>query len=365
MDVFVMGVAVHPAVDVASDLRLEEIAYRTARAALDDAGIERREIDHVTLAASDEIDARGISSMLLAAPSGAYLKDEMRVTDSGMTGLHLGAMRAASGHLQLGLVVSSNQTSAVPLEDISRMRAEPFFLRPIGLNFAIADGLFANAMAQNHGVNDDDVTERVLLRLAAAAKNPRAVQRRLPSSADIAGSPLLSHPLRSGHRAPVTDGAVALLLASGDWVRANPGKRPLARIAGAAWGVDRYQLDGDRLAGLRVFNDALQDVLSRAGLKSVDELDLVELEAQTAWIDLALNKALKANGSVSVSPSGGAWAQNPYFCTGLVNAVEAVLQVSGRAGPHQVKGAKRALAHGTSGFAQQTHGFVVFEGVDA
>ena len=365
MDVFVMGVALHPAADMISDLRLEEMAYRTARAALDDAGVERQQIDHVTLAASDEIDARGISSMLLAAPSGAYLKDEMRVTDSGMTGLHLGAMRVGSGDLQLGLVVSWSQSSVVPLEDIARMRAEPFFLRPVGLNFAIADGLFANAMAQNDGVTDHVVAERVRLRLGAASKNPRAVQRKLPSSADIAGSPLLAHPLRSGHRAPVTDGAVAMVLASGDWVRANPGKSPLARIAGAAWGVDRYQLDADRLLELTVFNDTLQDVLSRAGLKSVDELDLVELEAQTAWVDLALSKAFKAGSKVSVSPSGGAWAQNPYFCTGLVNAAEAVLQVSGRAGAHQIKGAKRALAHSSSGFAQQTHGFVVFEGVDA
>ena len=94
-----MGVSIHPAADVIGDTRLEEMAYRTARAALDDAGIARAQIDHVTLAGSDEIDARGITSMLLAAPSGAYLKDEMRVTDSGLTGLHLGAMRVASGDL--------------------------------------------------------------------------------------------------------------------------------------------------------------------------------------------------------------------------------------------------------------------------
>ena len=365
MDVYVMGVAVHPAADVIGDLRLEEMAYRTARAALDDAGIERRQIDHVTLAASDEIDARGISSMLLAAPSGAYLKDEMRVTDSGMTGLHLGAMRAGSGDLQLGLVVSWNQSSVGPLEDIARMRAEPFFLRPIGLNFAIADALFANAMAQDHGVTEDSVAERVRLRMAAAAKNPRAVQRKLPSIAEIAGSPLLAHPLRSGHRAPVTDGAVAMVLASGDWVRANPGKRPLARIAGAAWRVDRFQFDAERLDGLKVFDETLREVLSRTGLASVDELDIIELEAQNAWIDVTLVKALKAGIRVSISPSGGAWAQNPYFCTGLVNAAEAVLQVSGRAGAHQVDGARRALAHGSSGFAQQTHGFVVMEGLEA
>jgi acetyl-CoA acetyltransferase len=362
VDVYVMGVAVHPAAAVVGDLRLEEMAYRTARAALDDAGVERRQIDHVTLAASDEIDARGISSMLLAAPSGAYLKDEMRVTDSGLTALHLGAMRAGSGDLQLGLVVSWNQSSVGPLEDIARMRAEPFFLRPVGLNFAIADGLFANAMAQHHGTTEAAAAERVRLRLGAAAGNPRAVPRKLPTAADIGASPLLAWPLRSGHRAPVTDGAVAMVLASGDWVRAHPGKRPLARIAGAAWQVGRYQLDAERLSTLQVFESALHDVLARAGLGSVDELDLIEIEAQSAWVDLALTQAMQAASRVPVSPSGGAWAQNPYFCTGLINAAEAVLQVSGRAGAHQVAGARLALAHGTSGFAQQTHGFVVMEG---
>ena len=365
MDVYVMGVAIHPAAEAVRHLRLEEMAYATARAALDHAGVGRAEIDHVTLAASDEIDARGITSMLLAAPSGAYLKDEMRVTDSGLTGLHLGAMRAGSGDLQLGLVVSWNQSSVGPLEDIARVRGEPFFLRPIGLNFAIADGLQAGAMKDRHGITDAEVAERVHLRLHAAALNPRAVRRPVPSLAEIAQSPFVAHPLRSAHRAPVTDGAVAVVLASGDWVRAHPGKRPLARIAGAAWTVDRYQLDGDRLADTALFDAALQQALARAGAEGIDSLDLVEFDAQNAWADVALTKAMGAAGRVAISPSGGAWAQNPYFCTGLINAAEAALQVSGQAGPHQVKGAKRALAHGSSGFAQQTHGFVVMEGVAA
>lgn len=365
MDVYVMGVAMHPAAAAVADRRLEEMVWRTARAALADAGVERRAIDHVTLAGSDEIDARGITSMLLAAPAGAYLKDEMRVTDSGLTGLHLGALRAASGDLQLGLVVSWNQSSVVPLEDIGRMRAEPFFLRPIGMNFAIADGLAAGALARRYGLDDASASRRVCERMAAAAGNPRSVSRPQPSADRVAQSPWLAHPLRLGHRAPVTDGAVALVLASGEWVRRHPDKRPLARIAGTAWGVDRYQLDADRLGGLAVFESGLNEVLSRAGVGHIDEIDVTEVEAQHAWADLALEKAMKAGPGVSFSPSGGAWAQNPYFCTGLVNAAEAVLQVSGRAGAHQVAGARRALAHGSSGFAQQAHGFVVMEGVPA
>ena len=365
MDVYVMGVAVHPAADAIGDRRLEEMAYATARAALDDAGVTRRDIDHVTLAASDEIDARGISSMLLAAPSGAYLKDEMRVTDSGLTALFLGAMRAGSGDLQLGLVVSWNQSSVGPLEDIARMRAEPFYLRPVGLNFAIADGLFAGAVAERFGIDGTAVAERVHQRMTAAARNPRAVRRAVRSVAEIAASPPIAHPLRQAHRAPVTDGAVAMVLASGAWLRDHPSARPLARIAGCAWTVDRYQLDAERLADTARFAAALQDALSRSGAANVDALDVVELEAQSGWVDLALTRSLGAGGRVAVNPSGGTWAQNPFFCTGLVNAAEAVLQVGGRAGPHQVQGARRALAHGSSGFAQQTHGFVVMEGVSA
>ena len=145
MEVYVLGVAQHPAAERVADKRLEEMVFDTTRAALDDAAIERRQIDHVTIAACDELDGRSISSMLLAAPAGAYLKDENKCTDSGLIGLCLGAMRIAAGDLRLGLVVSWNKSSIAPFEDVMRMRAEPFFTRPVGLNRTIADGLFAQA----------------------------------------------------------------------------------------------------------------------------------------------------------------------------------------------------------------------------
>lgn len=363
MDVYVMGVAVHPAADAIRDLRLEELAYTTARAALDDAGLTRDHIDHVTLACCDEIDARGISSMLLASPSGAYLKDENRVTDSGLTGLHLGALRAASGHLGLGLVVSWSQSSVGPLENIARMRAEPFYSRPIGLNFAIADGFLAGAVAARFGITEVEVAERVCYRLSAAAKNERSLQRVRTSPDDISASPLLAWPLRVGHRPPVTDGAAAVVLASGDWVRTHPESRPLARIAGIEWAVDSHALGGERLAGFQVFRDTLRRLLARAGLAGVSDFDLIEYEAQTAWVDVAIERALDAGPGVALNPSGGAWSQNPFFCRGLVNAVEATLQVSGRAGTNQIVGSRCALVHGSCGFAQQGHGFMALESV--
>ena len=62
-----------------------------------------------------------------------------------------------------------------------------------------------------------------------------------------------------------------------------------------------------------------------------------------------------------VAFAGGAFAQNPYFCNGLVNAAEAVLQIAGRAGPVQRPNVRRALSHGCHGFAQQGNVVVTFD----
>src|SRR3990172_8206944 len=125
MDVHVMGVALHPAALRIGDKRLEEVVFDTAHDALCNAGISRAELDHVTIPACDELDGRSISSMLLAAPAGSYLKDEIKVTDSGMIGLCMETLRLSSGRFDLGIVASWNKSSKGPLEHVMRMRCEP------------------------------------------------------------------------------------------------------------------------------------------------------------------------------------------------------------------------------------------------
>ena len=102
MQTYVMGLGISPAHEALRTQRTEELAFQTVRAALADAGVNRQAVDTVTLATSDEMDGRAISSMLMAAPSGAYLKDEIRVTDAGLSGLMLGALRIATGCSSIG-----------------------------------------------------------------------------------------------------------------------------------------------------------------------------------------------------------------------------------------------------------------------
>jgi acetyl-CoA acetyltransferase len=363
MDVFVIGQAVHPPASRIGDKRLEELVFDTAHAALADAGVRRGQIDHVTIAGCDELDGRSISSMLLAAPAGAQLRDEMKCTDSGLTGFCLAAMRIQSGIFDLGLLVSWSKPSTAPLEDVMRMRCEPFYTRPIGLNMAITDGLFAQAAGEKYGFDEFDADEAVLEAYRRAERNPRGMGHRVPTVDTIALSSYVATPLRQAHQAPITDGSVAMVLASAGWLKRNPTVRPLAQVTGIGWRNEEYDLSRNRLAGLTGFRATMDDALKMAGLKDSSALDLLEFDSQTGFHELAYRAALNGHAPKEISTSGGAFAQNPYFCTGLINAAEAVLQLADKAGPIQIPGIKRAAAHGSHGFAQQGNVAVVLERV--
>lgn len=361
MKTYVLNLAIHPPAIRIGGKRLEEIVFDVTRQALTSAGIEREEVDHVTIAGCDELDGRSISSMLLAMPAGAYMKDELKCTDTGLYAMILGAMRIESGLHDIGLAVSWNKSSIAPFEDVMRMRCDPFFVRPIGLNASIADGLFARAMADKFAIEEDDVNEATLRGWTQAMRNTRAVERGAPTPAQIADSPYVAVPLREGHQAPLTDGAVAMVLVSERWLARHPRHRPLARLAGFGWRTDGYNLGADRLSQLKSFHHCIEDASQRAGMHGLDQIDAFEFDCQTGYHAVAYSRALGLAGDDRVGPSGGAFAQNPYFCTGLVNAAEAVLQVAGLAGAVQVPGARRALAHASHGFAQQANGAAIFE----
>lgn len=363
MDVFVIGQAVHEPAARIGGKRLEEIVFDVAHAALKDAAVSRAQVDHVTIAGCDELDGRSISSMLLAAPAGAQLRDEMKCTDSGLTGLCLEAMRIESGIFDIGLLVSWSKPSTAPLEDVMRMRCEPFYTRPVGLNMTITDGLFAQAAGEKFGFDEFAADEAVLDAYRRAGANPRGIRHNVPGVEHIATSPYVAAPLRQAHQAPITDGAVAMVVASARWLKRNPRARPLAQVAGIGWRNEEYDLGKDRLSSLTGFTNALDDALRMAGVAKASELALIELDSQTGFHELAFRAVLNGHAPANISTSGGAFAQNPYFCTGLINAAEAILQLSGQAGPIQIPNIRRAAAHGSHGFACQGNVAVVLERV--
>lgn len=363
MDVYVLGVALHAASSAVRHLRLEEMGYRTASSALASAGVSRPQLDSLTLGACDELDGRPISSMLMSAPVGGYNTDEIKVTDSGASALGLAYARFLSGESQLGLVMSWCKTSKTDVETVMRLRGDPFYTRPLGIGGVTSDAMFAQAVGEEFGIGQDEIAGRVAAAYQRAARNPRGMKHPVPSVESIRTSGYEATPLRAAHRAPYTDGAVAMVLASDGFLAANRSCVPLARIAGIGWATDSYRIDAARLRSMRSARTAWQSALRQAGLQSADELDVIELDSQTGYHEAAFVRALGIGREESISPSGGPFAQNPFFCSGLVNAAEAVLQVAGQAGPVQCGRVRKAAAHGCHGYAQQGNVAMVFEAV--
>lgn len=360
-----LGVATHPPSPREYQRRLEEMIYYTTRAALDSANVARGQIDALVAGACDELDARPISSMLLSAPAGGYELDEIKVTDSGASALCLAYSRILSGESDAALVSSWCKSSKTDVEAVMRFRGDPFFTRPLGIGRVISDALFAQAVAHEFGITDREVAKRVRQAYVRAARNQRGMCYSVPSAGEVNDSPYEATPLRVAHRAPLTDGAVALVVASDKFLERNRCCEPLARIIGVGWATDSYRLDARRLIDMNSARSAWQRALKAAELRAACDLDVLELESQTGYHEAAYVRAFGITDESGLSPSGGAFAQNPLFCTGLINATEAVLQVAGKAGAVQRPRVQRAAAHSCHGFAQQGNVVVVFEAPSA
>lgn len=361
MSVYVLGVAMRPPSRAERNLRLEEMAYHTSHAALADAGVGREQLDSLTIGACDELDGRPISSMLMTAPAGGYQTDEIKVTDSGASALCLAYARFVSGESHLGLVASWCKTSKTDVETVMRLRGDPFYTRPLGIGMAVGDALFAQAVAAEFGVSEAEVAQRVVDAYKRAMPNPRGMRHPVPTLDSVSQSECDALPLRRAHRAPLTDGAISIVLASEQFVETHPACNPLARITGVGWATDSYRLDRERLRSMKSARTAWNAALDLAGLSAADDLDVIELESQTGYHEAAYVRAFDIRNEASISPSGGPFAQNPLFCSGLINSAEAILQVAGRAGVVQRPTVKRAAAHSCHGYAQQGNVVMIFE----
>ncbi|MBC7105333.1 MAG: thiolase family protein [Firmicutes bacterium] len=355
--------------------RLEELVFAAASAALADAGVTRQEVDAVVLAACDELDGRSISSMITAAPAGAYLKDEIKVTDEGAYAVIMGALRIMAGVSDVVLAVSWSKVSEAPLDNVTRMRAEPFFHRDAGLNHMTALALVAGAYRRAYGVSPETTAEVVVKNRRHALLNPWAAVQAETGVEDVLASPTVAWPLRRGELAPLADGACAVVLAGRKWVEAR-GLRPVW-LKGFAWAADSYHLGSRRLSELSSLRAAARRAYAMAGIGGprsdinvaevcdlVPDLELMACEAlgfcgPGEGADLLRSGTTGLNGSLPVNPSGGMQGGNPFFCAGMVRFVEAYRQVAGRAGQYQVPGVRTALAHASSGFAGQQNAVFV------
>ena len=154
MTAYITGLGLATGAESTNARSLDELVFTAASDALADAGIGREMVDGVCLGASDQLDARAISSMQLAGPAGAFLRDEIRVSDDGSTALAAAALRVEAGVSQRVLATSWTKASESPYDGAVGVNAEPILARPAALHPWATEALvttrFASGIRHRH-----------------------------------------------------------------------------------------------------------------------------------------------------------------------------------------------------------------------
>ena len=326
---------------------LTDMIFDGVSAALHDAEVTISAIDSVVLASHDLIDGRSLSSMVTAPAAGAYLRDEIRLSEDGLTALSLAAARIEASEAQTSIVAAWGRASEGGFMPVSRASMDPFMEQPFGLSDI---DVSAFRLAQWHVVHGEGDQAR---RHAAEVRLERAARR-----APLASGPApVGRPLRPGEGPVWADVMVAMIVGT------RPGR---IRLAGIGHGTDLPRIGDRDLLGMPALATAVRGAMTQAGTGFAD-LGVMELDGMTlsdeaialeAICACAPGEGFRAYADDRVNRSGGAAAGWCYPAMGLVRAAEAVQALQNE--DHRSR-ARRALATGLGGNGGQTGSAVVLE----
>jgi acetyl-CoA acetyltransferase len=332
-----------------------EILYPVVRQALAECRVERDAIDYQVGGSADYVDGRPFGFVQALDVTGSWpARQDLHLEMDAGFGAYYAWLRMQAGDCDTAIVCGWGKNSEGELERVLNLQLDPYYQAAIGLTPTATAALQASAYLARSGAGDRDLAEVAARSRAAGARNPDALLRDPATADELRRTPFVVEPLRRGYLPPWGDCAVCLVLAAEGKAEAMC-DRP-AWLQGLDQRVEMQTLgarDLSRSAGAKL---AAEKALAMAGLGRARDVDVVELCATTPAEELILCEALALDARASkpaVNPSGGPLAGHPFMMTGLIRLGEAFRQLAGRAGAHQVPGARRAVAHAAQGHCLQ------------
>lgn len=313
------------------------------------AGVDRTQIDFTCSGSSDYLAGQPLSFVMTLDGVGAYPPIvESHVEMDGAWALYEAWVKLQMGSADVAMVYSYGKSSPGDLPEVLSLQLDPYYYAPLWPDSVSVAALQAQAMLQAGKVTKEQMAEIAVRDRANAKANPKAtIKGDFDVDKLLAADPLVD-PLHKHDCAPISDGAVAVIMAAGDRAR-ELSDRP-AWITGIDHRIETHML------GIRDLTSSPSTAAAaeKAGVHG-GAIDVAELHAPFTHQAVLLSEALGLNGSTSVNPSGGALSANPMMAAGLIRIAEVADRISaGDAG--------RGVAHATGGPCLQQNLVAVLEG---
>ena len=349
------------------DASREDLILEAVQEALEDAGLELKDIDAFWFGSYYEMNGTALSSVL--KPD---FKPVTRIENNCCTGsdtLRNAAYAVASGEYEVVMAIGmdklkDNGYSGNPFFNLYRDNTEPSFGGPASFSVLVA------AYADKYGVSFEDIREAMVHTSHKnhynGARNPKALYQKELTLDQIRRSPMVCEPyLTIMDCSGVSDGASCAILTATENAkkyRPDPMYIKSAEIV-ASSGVGMLETSYDYTTILET-EVAARRAYAKAGITDPSaQLDLVELHDCFSITEIVLYEALGLSprgqgwrdalegkytleGKLPVNTDGGLKAMgHPVGASGIRMVYESWLQFHGKAGKRQLDNPRLGMAH--------------------
>jgi acetyl-CoA C-acetyltransferase len=374
--VYIAGAYEHPT-RKAPDKSTMQLHAEVAKGALDDAGIQKEEVNGYLTAGIPEYEY-GLTPLVMAD----YLGLDPSYTDSTDTGgssyiSHVGHAASAirDGNCDIALITlagrprSRGQATGSGVRKLRTMQDS--FERVYGVTNVTMYGMAAQRHMHEHGTTSEQLAE---IRAAAshhAQYNEDAMYQDPVSVEDVVESRVVGDPLHLLDCCVISDGGGALIVVSED-VRSEL-DRECVELLGFGESIGHHEggrIDLTRTAaeqsGKRAFEKAglgpqdvdyasIYDSFTITVLEAIEDLGFCEKGEGGSFVEGGTLRA--PDGELPFNTDGGGLCSNhPANRGGMTKVIEAVRQLRQEANDEVQVDADIALAHGTGGSIATRHG---------
>jgi acetyl-CoA C-acetyltransferase len=351
------------------DVNQPELVWESVEDALDDSGLDLKDIDCVVHGNMELFEGVHQPDMWHVSGDGALMKSGFRVTTGGTTGTTIACAAVnlvASGLYDTVMAVGfEKQEEGQTTTGITAM-ADPLWGRNIQTGAII--GTTGLIWTREFGKRAEDAAARIRVKAAEnACKNAKAHLRLNITEEDVMSSRLLAYPLRLLHMCPESNGSCAVIFTNEEKAKRNPQKPAWVRDHVTVHREETFGHGGPRPL-IITHGEAARQLYERNNISDpLEEFDLFEMYDPSSWweldwtcrflqrdkktvLEMVENGDFDLDGKFPINPSGGVQSTNPIGATALIRVAEAALQVRGDAGGHQVpKDVRSALLSGFGG----------------
>lgn len=344
------------------DKTLAEIGWPAVKEAIVESGVPHKSIDAVYCGTALGGMLAGQRVMKTLGLTGMPIINVENACSSSSSALAEAWTAVASGRHDIVLVVGVEKLTkfgggTLPLEredwEVNQGMVMPALYAMRAKRYMHEYGLTARQLAEVSVKAHDH-----------GALNPNAQIRKRVTVDEVMSSRPVADPFTLWHCCPTGDGAAALVIASVDFAREQ--KSNPVRIAASEVTSGIYTNGYRDMTWAELTARGAREAYEMAGV-GPDDVDVAELHdaftiAELMYYEafgfcerghayeLLSSGATSLGGNICVNPSGGLLSRgHPVGATGAAQAVEIVRQLEGRAGAHQVEGAKVGIAHATGG----------------